>query len=154
VFQRLEDRIGTTGLSTCAWGSVIEGRGGVLETRAELVARVDVVLFVEAFDVAVDGGVTDSEGLRDVVVALAFEEEVLDLLAAFAGFAEEGGAVGAFAGLFVPGGGWDFVAVEEAGGDVGDEVVPGVAGEAGVVLDVVAGVAGEGGGECGMGSDE
>ena len=119
---------------------------GVVEPFGELLAGVNVVLFVDGFHVDVDGGVAYAQVLGDFVVGEALEQAVEDLLAALAGWAEEVGAVFSFSffgGVEVLGA-RHFVAVEQAGGDVGDEVVPGVAAcYWGEVADVVAGVAGE-----------
>jgi hypothetical protein len=49
----------------------------------EGLAGVDVVLFVEVFDVGVDGAVGDLEVGGDLGVGLALEEAVEDLGAAF-----------------------------------------------------------------------
>ena len=116
-----------------------------LEFLEEFFARVDVVLFVDSFDVLVDGGVTDVQRFGDLVVGVALEEERQDLLAARRWGAVQAWAVFAFA---VGGEGevfWfgDLAAVEEAGGDVGDELVPTVAVEAREEGDAVAEVTGE-----------
>jgi hypothetical protein len=58
--------------------------------------------------------------------------------------AEEAGAVRALAGGGEVGGLLDLVAEEQAGGQVGDEGVPGVSVDVGEVAEVVAVVAGEG----------
>src|SRR5436309_1956123 len=72
-------------------GAFLGGGGGegVIAAPGELLAGVDVVLFVEGFYVAVDGGVAYAQVLGDFLIAQAFEEAVEDLLAAFAWGAEE-----------------------------------------------------------------
>jgi hypothetical protein len=110
----------------------------MVEFLGELGSGVGVVLFVEVFDVAVDGGVDDVQGFGDVFVGKVLEEEVEDLFSAFGGGAAGVGGVAAFSGGGEPVGFGDFVAEEEAGGEVGDEGVPGVAVDAGEVARAVA----------------
>ena len=62
-----------------AWGE------GVVEFLGELVAGVDVVLFVEFFGVVVDGGVADLQGFGDLFVGEVMEEEFEDLFSALGG---------------------------------------------------------------------
>lgn len=81
------------------------------------------------------------------MVGEALEEEGFDLFSSGAGGRVEVGAVFAFAVFEVVEvfGFLDFVAVEEAGGGVGDVVVPAVAVHAREEFDAVAVVAGESG---------
>jgi len=115
------------------------------------VAVGDVVLAEEIVEVGVECASGDLQVALDFFVGPAVLEAAEDLVAAGGGAVElaEGGA---FAAAELEPGGWgDFVAEEEAGGHVGDEVVPAGFVEGGEVEDVVAFGAGEGGGRFGEG---
>lgn len=107
------------------------------------------VVFFEGGYVAGDRGGGDLEVPGDLIVGEAIGE-ALGHGVAF-GVGEDGGAAGAaFSVSFEPGGDFDFVAVKQAAGDDGDDVVPGVGvGPAHLGAELVAFGAGEGGMELG-----
>jgi len=93
---------------------------------------------------AIDGVAGDVHVAGDLVDGPAVFHADEDGLALGGGAAMEDAGAGALAVEFVPVGFWDFVAVEQAAGEVGDDEVPaGVVG-AGEAGDAVAGVTGEG----------
>jgi hypothetical protein len=123
---------------------LIEGRGSAAEFGDEGVAVGDIFLLAEDVDVAIDGVEVHLEVAGDAADGPAVEQAAQDLLAA-RGEAGEMADAGDFAAGFVPGGARDLAAVEKAGGEVGDELVPTVGMGGGEMLDVVTGAAGEGG---------
>jgi len=124
---------------------LVEGRGLAAEFGDEGVAVGGVVLAEEILEVGVEGAFGDLQVALDAVVGPAVEEAAEDLVAAGGGAVELADA-GAFAAAELEPGGWgDFVAEKQAGGEVGDEVVPAALVEGGEMEDVVAFGAGEGG---------
>src|SRR5207245_851496 len=82
----------------------------------------------------------------DLAVGAAFEEKVEDGRATRGVWCVELAVAGALALGFVPGGFFDFVAEEQAAGEMGDEEVPAAVVGAGEGGDAVAEFAGGGGG--------
>src|SRR5207245_335592 len=99
----------------------------------------------DEMDIHDDGGLGGHEIEGDLFESLAFLQSVEDGFALFGGAAIEDSGFGAFAFEAVPGGFLDFAAVEQAGGEMGDDVVPCAAAEAAGIGDAVADGAGEGG---------
>jgi hypothetical protein len=122
----------------------LEGDARV-DGEGEGLAGVDVVLVVEFFGVVVDVAIADIEFGGDLFVGeRCRRQEEEDLFAALGGGTVQVGADGALADLGEGRRFGDFVAEEQAGGEVGDEVVPGVADVcAGEEADAMAFVAGE-----------
>jgi hypothetical protein len=120
------------------------GVGGVV-SGDELVAVFDALRFAEGGDVVVDVSVGHAEVFGDLLGGPAVEEPAEDGESALGWLSVELGAVGLFTDGGEAGGFWDFAAVEESAGEVGDELVPAGAGDEGDVGDAVAGAAGEGG---------
>ena len=97
-------------------------------------------------DVGLDAVHGHGQFAGDLAVGAAFEEKVEDGGATRGGGCVELAVAGALALGFVPGGFFDFVAEEQAAGEMGDEEVPAAVVGAGEGGDVVAEFAGEGGG--------
>lgn len=121
--------------------------GGVcFELFDELFVCLDAVCSASHERVVSDGLLADPEVFGDLGVGPAFDEAVEDFVALGGGAVLGGFGVVEFFLAGEGGGDLDFVAEEEAGGEGGDDVVPGVVGGPGdAAADAVAVVAGEGG---------
>lgn len=133
--------LGAGALAAFAGGEELGVRA--LEFGGQGVAVGDVFLGADALDGGEDVGRGHEQVAGDAGDGPAVEDAAADLVAA-GGFAVGLGVEGALARGGEGVGSFDFVAEEEAVGEIGDQVVPGVGGGAGEELDAVAVVAGEG----------
>jgi len=144
VGEALEQEFFDVAPSAAGILDLVEGLG---VRRAEFGGQLDAVgdafLFAEVSDVSMHVLEAHCQIAGDAAEGPAVEQAAQDGLAARGG-AVELAAASAFAAWLVPLGFGDFVAVEQAAGEGGDDEIPALAARAGGALNFVAFCAGEG----------